>query len=239
MFIRRKIKIASLVLAMCMILCVSGFSISGDEKNPVFTPEMMQQITENNQKVAAYMARKEVMRAYSSALLDIDPIEQANGYYCGPACAKMAADYLGLRDDNGRRFTQHSIAPIIGCTTTEGSYSGDIAYGMNELLGTDIYDFTNLNYSDLPSSLIYSVDNDYPMFINVKELPNYGNDPISGGHFILGVGYEFYTQGGNTLVSDITYNDPRPGYANQYTITFDEMIDACDSYSGNFVRALP
>lgn len=90
MFIRRKIKIASLVLAMCMILCVSGFSISGDEKNPVFTPEMMQQITENNQKVAAYMARKEVMRAYSSALLDIDPIEQANGYYCGPACAKMA-----------------------------------------------------------------------------------------------------------------------------------------------------
>lgn len=238
-----KFKIFSAILAVVLFTCVClpAHAANQREENVEFTQEMLEKIYSNNAKIEKYIEMKETMpstRATGYTLLDIPPIEQENNSYCGPACAKMAADYLNIRDEKGRFYTQSKIAPIIGCTSSTGSYSGDIAAGMNELLESEVYELANTRNADLVSSMVYGIDGDYPMFINVKKLPNYSK-PVNSGHFILGVGYTFYTQGGSTLMSDLTYNDPRPGYADQYEITCDEMVEACESKAGNFIRAIP
>ena len=230
-----KIKAACLSIVLCLALCCPAFAVDR-EMNVVFTPEVLATINEHNEKIDSYLSSKPSTRALSQRILRITPIEQQNGSYCGPACAKMAADYLGLRNDNGSKFTQYEMADIVNYGSN-GTYSGDIADGMNDLLGDDIYELVQTSNADLGSSLVYGIDHDYPMFINIKKLPNYSS-PVASGHFILGVGYSIYTQGSNTT-SEITYNDPRPGYAAQYKISFDEMVTACESKAGNFVRAVP
>lgn len=232
---RTRFGFLALALAMCMSLCVTASALGDDDTPPVFTPAELTEINRHNQMIDDYMASSQMTRVLDRRTLNIAPVTQANGSYCGPACAYMAANYLGLRDRNGNPFTQSTIAPIIGYTGS-ATYSGDIARGMNNLLGRTVYELTNVRNSDLVSSLAYGINHDFPMFINVLNLPNYST-PTSG-HFILGVGYSIYTQGSVTY-SNVVYNDPRIGYGNQYTITGEQMVDACLSNAGNFVRAVP
>lgn len=241
-----KKRVISLLLAavMCLILSAPAFALTVySETDVVYSQAELEAIQDYNRTIEAYMKVREKVRAGGQKLLPIACIEQVDGSHCGPACAVMATKYLGLKTSDGRDYTQYTIENVIGYTGDNGSSSGLIADGMNDLLGETIYQLVNTGKdtskpkASLWGSLVAGIDQNYPMFINVKKMPNY-DEPVKVGHFILGIGY-YWAMTGATSNSKVTYNDPnrKKNYVGQHTITIEEMVEACESNVGNFVRA--
>lgn len=225
--------ISTLLSLLILSTAVFGLEVRS-ETEVYYTPQETLEIEKANTFNENYI-RTLSPRIGGQRTLNISPIEQIDGTHCGPACAVMAANYLGLTDSNGNNFTQRTIESVINYDGA--TYTGDIAIGMNRLLGENIYQLVNTQgipgapKAGMWSSIVTSINGGYPVFVSIKDLPNY-DTPVAYGHIILTVGY-YYT----STASRVTYNDSRQGYVGQHTITGAEMESACNTRNGNFVRA--
>ena len=153
---------------------------------------------------------------------------QENGYYCGPATACMVAKTLGLGT-----YTQKEMASLLG-TTTSGTSGAQICNTLNSLLSktsdTRRFQRVTISTAALETSVRSSLRNDFPLTLNVKEMPNYTS---GSGHFIAVKGYYFNT---STDFKTITICDPHPTYSGTYTYTLEEMETAVESSNGYYNR---
>ena len=210
-----------------------------------FSRAQLLQIVENDSLIEAYINEtyKPIfsadldsngsLRAIVSKTLTMSVVKQENSYYCGPASCVMSAATLGLGT-----YSQSTMAAKIGCTTS-GSSSDGITSGMNKLLSEKSkagrYEKTNVSISGLPGSILYSVDKNFPVIVNVKVMPNY---TVGVGHFIAAKGYSLYYDVA-VQVYTIYFNDPHPTYYGSYSIDGGVLTTACKSNAGNFVRLNP
>lgn len=184
------------------------------------------------------------INALNSHLISVTPVQQSTTYYCGVACAVMAAKALGLGT-----YSQNSMASILN-TTTAGTNSANIVSALNSLLSSAGISkrYTRKIYSNVTTSeIVSSIRSNVPVFASVNTLPY---NPNEGGHFILIVGY-YYTEvpGEETSSSSdipaetrrpkIHFNIIDPHYNNQYfgrhVLTWGELYASCKNNNGYFV----
>ena len=223
-------KIASLILAlvMCMSLCVPAFA---DEKIE-FTAKELQEIFATNKKIDDFMCSQGITRAGDGVVLNMTPIRQINGSYCGPAACCMVTTTLGLGS-----YSQEQMAQLLG-TTSEGSSSFMIATVLSDLLKkngiSDKYQVTQTDVSDLIGTAVYSLEHGYPVVVNVKEMPNY---VVSSGHFIVIHGYYAAAQAGSSGISNFYVCDSHPTHWGASVFPMQAIVNGCNTSRGkNFVR---
>lgn len=213
---------------MCTSLCVPAFA---DEKTE-FTAEELQEIFATNKKIDGLKYFQGVARAGDGVVLNMTPIRQINGSYCGPAACCMVTTTLGLGN-----YSQEQMAQLLG-TTDNGSSSDTIAQVLSDLLKKNgisaRYQVTKTDVSDLIASAVYSLEHGYPVVVNVKEMPNY---TVSTGHFIVIHGYYAAAQAGSPGISNFYVCDSHPNYWGASVLPMQTIVNACNSSLGHkFVR---
>lgn len=224
------------VFSLILMFTLLFGSISGaaatvvDLENVNFTQQELQDIARTNSIINNYIARLSLARSGSGKVLSMTVIQQENWFYCGPATAVMVAETLGLGT-----YTQKNMAKILG-TTSDGSSSSNITTGLNSLLSKSSnygrYQTTNVSKSNLSNSIVASINNDFPVVINVKDMPEYS---VSVGHFIAAYGYVSGSSG-SMSINNVYICDPHPDFFGTYTYPMQKIVDTCSSGSGNFCR---
>ena len=161
----------STLSALCIVLTMVTPAFAIGLESTDFTRDELNEISRTNHLIENYLSTRVTTRSSDRVVLPMTVIKQQNNYYCGPATACMVAKTLGLGT-----YTQSNMAAIIG-TTTNGSSSSGITSGLNNLLSnagrTGRYQTTNTAYSSLTNSITYSIQNGFPIIVNVKEMPLY------------------------------------------------------------------
>lgn len=233
-----KKRTCALLAALVLLLSMMSTAFAAmnytpvDESTPL-SEEALQEILETNARIEAepYVYRPGAVQNSVS----VRAVQQEEKYYCGPACAVMAARAIGLGT-----YSQDEMADLLG-TTRKGTSSDNICAVLNQLLKEDgrseRYQLTNSNVSGLWSSIKDSIDNGFPLIVNVSEMPKYTVE----GHFIIVTGYYYYdpTSGisldsdderaaSDETIIDITYIDPHwdDSYYGRYTMSIDDLYTA-------------
>lgn len=183
--------LCTLLVATFLFGTVSATNISmigNTVTEPPLTQEELEHISECNALIEQQLARDNLTRAIYNNYLSMSVITQENGYYCGPATACMVAKTLGLGT-----YTQKEMASLLG-TTTSGTSGAQICNTLNSLLSktsdTRRFQRVTISTAALETSVRSSLRNDFPLTLNVKEMPNYTS---GSGHFIAVKGYYFNT----------------------------------------------
>lgn len=181
----------------------------------------------------------------NSHMISVTPVQQSKTYYCGVACAVMAAKALGLGT-----YSQDKMAKILNTSETSGTSSSGIVNGLNGLLNSagSSKRYQKKSISNvIINDIVLSINNNVPVFASVKRLPYHTS---TSGHFILIVGYYYTdTSGEISSLSATTFAETRgrqihfniidPHYDNQYfgrhVLTWTELYTACSSNNGNIV----
>ena len=223
--------LCTLLVATFLFGTVSATNISmigNTVTEPPLTQEELEHISECNALIGQQLARDNLTRAIYNNYLSMSVITQENGYYCGPATACMVAKTLGLGT-----YTQKEMASLLG-TTTSGTSGAQICNTLNSLLSktsdTRRFQRVTISTAALETSVRSSLRIDFPLTLNVKEMPNYTS---GSGHFIAVKGYYFNT---STDFKTITICDPHPTYSGTYTYTLEEMETAVESSNGYYNR---
>lgn len=223
-------KYLSILCLLCMILSIASPAFALGLERTDFTQDELNEINRTNQLIEDFLLTRVPTRSSDSRVLPMTVIQQEEDYYCGPATACMVAETLGLGS-----YTQCKMACILK-TTEDGSSSDNIAIGLNELLEeagkTGRYQKTSTTYSNLTDSILYSIQNGFPVVVNVKEMPEY---EVSVGHFVAVNGY-YVAFSGSSYTSDVFLCDPHPEYFGSYQYDMSVIVDACNSAVGNFCR---
>ena len=174
--------LCTLLVATFLFGTVSATNISmigNTVTEPPLTQEELEHISECNALIEQQLARDNLTRAIYNNYLSMSVITQENGYYCGPATACMVAKTLGLGT-----YTQKEMASLLG-TTTSGTSGAQICNTLNSLLSktsdTRRFQRVTISTAALETSVRSSLRNDFPLILNVKEMPNYTS---GSGHFI-------------------------------------------------------
>lgn len=220
----------STLSALCIVLTMVTPAFAIGLESTDFTRDELNEISRTNHLIENYLSTRVTTRSSDRVVLPMTVIKQQNNYYCGPATACMVAKTLGLGT-----YTQSNMAAIIG-TTTNGSSSSGITSGLNNLLSnagrTGRYQTTNTAYSSLTNSITYSIQNGFPIIVNVKEMPLY---TVGVGHFIAVNGY-YVAFSGSSYTTNVYLCDPHPTYYGSYQYDMSVLVDACNSAVGNFCR---
>lgn len=223
-------KIPSILCIMCIILSLAAPAFALGLESTDFTENALSEISHTNQLIEDFISTRTVTRSTDKKVLSMTVIKQENNYYCGPATACMCAKTLGLGT-----YSQKAMTDIIGTTNT-GSSSDGITNGLNSLLSvagkTGRYQKTNTANSNLPNSIIYSIQNGFPVVVNVKEMPQY---TVSVGHFVAVNGY-YSGFSGSSYINNAYLCDPHPTYYGSYEYDMSIVADACNSAVGNYCR---
>lgn len=229
-------KFFALLLCILCLMSIAAPVYATNLEDSHYTAEELQSIYETNSRM--HNGQRYASYPLGSKTLSMTVIQQSNNYYCGPATACMVAKTLGLGT-----YTQTRMASILG-TTTSGTSSNQIATGLNSLLSaasrSERYQKTDTSLSDLGESIMNSIDNDAPVVVNVKEMPNY---TVSVGHFIAVNGYS-YGYVGTTATNTVSICDPHynSNYCGSFTYSLSVIEQACkstqvdDQNKGNFCR---
>ena len=201
------------------------------------------EIEQTNQKIHDYISSLSSVQSLMrngmtlDVSLNVPLIQQAETYYCGPASALMVAKYLKIVSST---YTQGDMANKIG-TTTDGSSSNQIVTALNSLLRSagksTSYQRCSISTTNFNDSIIYSLNNNYPIIFSVKSMPKYYS---SSGHFIamkgfvapLVLGTDSYRVS-TVTINDCHYNDE---YFGTYTYSIEDMMEACTSNLGYYIR---
>ncbi len=225
-----KLKKLFICLFSVTILFGNTTAVYSDEEH-FFTDEEIECIMENNETIDDYMSMKNLSKSSGGKILPMVPIRQKGESNCGPAVACMIAKTMGLGN-----YTEEEMATKIGTNSETGSSSYQIKDALNKLLSekgrSGRYEVTTTSMSNLVSSIIYSIDNDFPVVVNVKIMPEYTSRT---GHFIAVNGYSWGMSGSNAETK-IRYCDSHPSYSGAKTISAEEMLAACNSNGGTFTR---
>jgi hypothetical protein len=162
------------------------------------------------------------------------PVQQLTTWSCSAATGVMVAQTLGCKP-----YTEVEMRKIVNCVQGVGGSSYDWANGFNETVLPDAkitrrYQRVHMNNYDLWNSIIYSIDNGFPVVPTVKVMPNYTS---SSGHFIAVNGY-YQDYGPIEIVS---FCDPHwdSRYFGSYSMTRAQLHTACSSNAGYYVRLNP
>ena len=131
-----------------------------------------------------------------------------------------------LARDNLTRAIYNNYLSMSVITQENGYYCGPATACMD----TRRFQRVTISTAALETSVRSSLRNDFPLTLNVKEMPNYTS---GSGHFIAVKGYYFNT---STDFKTITICDPHPTYSGTYTYTLEEMETAVESSNGYYNR---
>lgn len=226
-------KTLAVALTLGLMVNILGFANAASVglETTTYTPQEMQDIIATNQAISNFLDNRPQTRASDKKILPMTAIKQENNYFCGPATACMIAKTLGLGN-----YTQTEMKGILK-TTTDGTSSDQMANGLNSLLQSakmpGRYQKTDTGKSNFTNSIVYSINNGYPVIVNVKVMPGYS---VTVGHFIAVNGYYVGFSGTSPIREDLYICDPHPSFYGSYTYTIDEIKTACNSAVGNFCR---
>lgn len=223
-------KYLSILCLLCMILSIASPALALGLERTDFTQDELNEINRTNQLIEDFLLTRRATRSSDRRVLPMTAIQQEEDYYCGAATACMVAETLGLGS-----YTQDQMADILELTK-DGTSSSTIAGKLNELLAesgkTGRYQKTDTKHSNLVDSILYSIQNGFPVVVNVKEMPEY---EVSVGHFVAVNGY-YVAFSGSSSTSDVFLCDPHMDYFGSYQYDMSVIVDACNSAVGNFCR---
>jgi hypothetical protein len=148
---------------------------------------------------------------------------QINGWYCGPAAARIALTARGLYP------SQDELATKLGTTVNGTNSSADIARVLNALTKTSFYQATSLPTKAVTASQIEHLKNDvvnaiskgYPVVMNVVGTGQEANGntySFPGGHYVVVVGYQ--DNGRRVKIADSAN-----GYSASYWMTVSNLAN--------------
>lgn len=155
-----------------------------------------------------------------SVIINIPFQTQQNDYYCGPASARMVLGGIGYS------VTQDYMASLLGTTSSEGTYAGDVvANALNAVVAGSKYQFrwqwhTYTNISTIKGHIVEALDYGNPVMVNTMESPG---DVYLVGHDIgttlyhYGVVADYFNYG-----NEVTYTDP--GYGRYSGFVQDQRV---------------
>jgi Peptidase_C39 like family len=148
---------------------------------------------------------------------------QINGWYCGPAAARIALTARGLYP------TQDELAAKLGTTVNGTNSSADIARVLNAMTKTSFYQATFLpsksvttkQINQLQSDVVDAISHGYALVMNVVGTGQDTNGnayTFSGGHYIAAVGYQ--DNGRKVKIADSAN-----GYTASYWMTVSNLAE--------------
>lgn len=209
---------------------------TSDDKNApdLNDPERLAEIEETNKKIDRYISQKKLLATRSTATkyLDVPLYQQANSYYCAPACVQMVVKYL-----NGALISQSTLANNMGTASSGGTYVYRVTQELNNRVGG--YQYTGTWEYSFSNGLVYSIDKGKPVVCHVMtgSLPNYPTS-VNTGHYIVTTGY-YIAFSGSTSTSNCRYNDPHfnNNYYGTYTCSIAKMTTAINANAGYYIRS--
>ncbi len=154
--------------------------------------------------------------------LNVPLYQQSQTYTCGPACIRMALKKFGISK------SESTLTSQLGTTKENGTYVYKVKDCLNSNLGKNSYKYYLTDNTDFDNKVLASIKAGYPVICHVKpkNLPNYVNQRVPEGHYIVVSGYTIQ-KGAITQIS-LTYNDPH--YDNNifgtYNVSSSEMKKA-------------
>ncbi|WP_329106017.1 C39 family peptidase [Micromonospora sp. NBC_01699] len=143
----------------------------------------------------------------ASKVLDYDYEAQINGWYCGPAAARIA---LTARD---RQPSQDDVAAALGTTFNGTNSADDTTRGLNALAKTDFYRSTFIPGTPSPAQMdrlqadvVHAVSSGYAVVANIVGSAtdvDGGWHAYDGGHYLTVVGYR--DSGRTVQIADPAY----------------------------------
>jgi Peptidase_C39 like family len=146
---------------------------------------------------------------------------QINGWYCGPAAARIALTARGLYP------SQDELAARLGTTVNGTNSSADVARVLNAMTKTSLYRATSIptksvtttQVNQLRSDVVDAVRHGYAVVMNVVgTAQDTAGTAYSfpGGHYIAAVGYQ--DNGRQVKIAD-----PANGYRASYWVTVSDL----------------
>ncbi len=240
-------KCISLIIAVCLVLSISSVTLAAENINEhapdINDPSRVEAIEQLKQRVEAAGYGKYAFTGGTSSrasypiietqTLNVPLHQQAETYYCGPACGKMVIDYL-----QPQNLTQGAVARKME-TDSDGTIVYKLTNGLNYYLSGDPYSYVSTSEIAFASGLVYSIDNGYPVVCHVQtnELPIY--EGYTSGHYVVATGYYIaqYNQNSASDVRTVYYNDPNYRYAfyGCKSCPINDMRLAINSQSGFYI----
>jgi Peptidase_C39 like family len=159
-------------------------------------------------------AKKELAYAYAA---------QINGWYCGPAAARIALTTRGLRP------SQDDLANQLGTTGNGTNSAEDVTRVLNAMTKTSFYHTTLIpakgatkqQIDQLQADVVRAISHGYGMVANIvgdAQDMNGNWYSFSGGHYIAVVGYQ--DNGRQVKIAD-----PANAYRASYWMTVSNLAD--------------
>lgn len=220
------------LLILTQFTNVHAIETESDEKHaPDYNSQ--ERIDIENEKwkeVEQHMLFKSMARAGGSNSLKVTEVKQANSYYCGPASAHMIIKYV-----SGKNISQNTLASNMGTVKGEGTYVYKLAAELKKQTGKN-YIYSNVKDKTMTSALISNIDKGLPLVFHVKTQALNPKYTFNTGHFVVGVGYDWYAAGSSGY-SNVSYIDPwyGAGIFGYRKIKTTEMDKAIRAKNGFFI----
>lgn len=237
-------KTVSIILIVGLILSLTSVAFAADETSDFNTVSYMNEIEQLKERMrnAGYFDEEYSMNGNERVLypiieqgiLDVPLYQQINGYYCGPASAKMVIDYL-----EPQSVTQQQLGMDMSTMLSIGTTVPNLKDALNRYIDGYTYRHTRTSDISFRTGMMYSIDNNCPVVCQTMtgSLPNYGG--VNKNHYIVTTGYLYiqYTANGVDDQRTIYYNDPinDSRYYGSYSCTETQMITAINNNSRYYI----
>jgi hypothetical protein len=205
---------------------------SREDKIPIeyLSEEYSNEVEKSNKNIKYLVDETLNSKGGYSGRLYTNAYYQNNGYYCGPASAQIIIKYK-----TGSYILQSTLASELGTTSSSGTNVWTLNTVLNNHVGNNKYQCVYSSNTILSESMIYSIQNNYPLvyYVKLKELKGYENSTSESGHYIVGNGVSIGAFG-STGTSTVNYFDPYNEGQDQ-----DEYInikDAINARYGLYIR---
>ncbi len=231
-------KITSILIAFILMLS-SILTVNAANDEPeidlIQTPDYYdsQRIKEEEEKykfAELYLSQKIMPYAGGRKTLNVTTRKQENDYFCGPAVAQMAIEFVS------KKFvSQSTLAANMGTTSKDGT----LVYRLKDEIKAQTkknYVVSHISDRYFSTPLINNIDANLPVVFHVKTKKLNDKYTFDSGHYVLGIGYYWFAQG-STGANDVTYIDPwyGAGILGRRTVSFDKMESAIKANAGYYI----
>lgn len=231
-------KVGSIFITLILILQTTTAVRASNEEVEVdldhapdyYSVERLEEEKEKYSKAKTYLDSKIVPFSGGSKTLNVTTRKQENDYYCGPAVAQMVIEFVSKKF-----ITQTQLAKNMGTVRGSGTYVYRLAQELRAQTNKG-YGYSHIESRSLQTPYLSNIDANLPVVFHVMTQTLNPNYRFDNGHYVLGIGYYWYAQGGTGNTS-LTYIDPwyEPGFLGRKTISFSGMERAVRANAGFYI----